>query len=157
VLGFRGATPSISSDGLTNGVLWQLTPTASVNPSFRAYDAEDLSKKLYDSYLNSLAGFPDVLTFVKFVVPTISNGKVYLGTKDSVAVFGLYSKIKSISRNPATGTVQLVFTGPPSITVQASENLVQWSDLGQGTPIGTGIFSFTDSAVGKLQRFYRLR
>jgi hypothetical protein len=158
VLGFRGATPSISADGLTNGIVWQLAPTASVNPSFRAYDAEDLSKKLYDSYLNSQAGFPDVLSYVKFVVPTIANGKVYLGTRDSVAVFGLYSKIKSIVRNPLSGAVTLIFTGPPTTKVQVSEDLVLWADLGPGSAIGTGTFTYTDSlASGRAGRFYRLR
>jgi hypothetical protein len=158
VLGFRGATPSISSDGLTNGIVWQLAPTASVNPSFRAYNAENLSQKLYDSYLSSQAGLPDVLSFVKFVVPTIANGKAYLGTKDSVAVFGLRSKIKSIVRNPVSNTVTLVFTGPPSTTVQVSEDIVHWADLGTGTEIGTGTFTYTDTAsVGLQVRFYRLR
>jgi hypothetical protein len=157
-LAFRGATPSISADGTTNGIVWEVAPYNTLSPGLQAYNAENLSQKLYDSFKNFQAGQPDQLTYIKFVVPTIANGKVYLGTTDSLAVFGLHSKIKSITRNAISGTVQLVFTGPPGTTVQVSGDIVQWTDLGTGTPIGTGTFTFSDSAAtGQAVRFYRLR
>jgi hypothetical protein len=159
-LGFRGATPSISANGLTNGIVWQLAPTASVNPSLRAYNADNLSQKLYDSYLSSQAGFADVLSFVKFVVPTIANGKLYLGTIDSLAVFGLRAIIRTITYDRASGCVHLSYIGPVggNTIVQMSEGLVQWTDLGPGTPAGTGTFTYTDCIPpGHPTRFYRLR
>jgi hypothetical protein len=159
-LGFRGATPSISASGITNGVVWQLAPTASVNPSLRAYNAEDLSQKIYDSYLSSNIGLPDVLTFVKFVIPTIANGKVYLGTTDSLAVFGLRAIFKSVSFDRAASTMHLSWIGPvgsPNI-VQKSEDLVHWSDLGPGIITTPGNFTYADPLVpGNPTRFYRLR
>jgi len=157
-LGFRGATPSVSSDGSSNGLVWVVAPYNTLSPGLEAYNAENLAQKLYDSFQNSQAGQPDQLSYIKFVIPTIANGKVYVGTTDSLAVFGLHSKIKSIARNPGSGTVQLVYTGPPATTVQVSVNLIQWTDLGTGSPVGTGTFSFTDSAAtGQGVRFYRLR
>jgi hypothetical protein len=135
-----------------------VAPYNTLSPGLEAYNAENLAQKLYDSFQNSQAGQPDQLSYIKFVIPTIANGKVYVGTTDSLAVFGLHSKIKSIARNPGSGTVQLVYTGPPATTVQVSVNLIQWTDLGTGSPVGTGTFSFTDSAAtGQGVRFYRLR
>jgi len=158
--GFRGAIPSISANGANNGLVWQLTPTTVANPSFRAYNAENLSQKLYDSYLSTQAGLPDRLNFVKFLVPTIANGKVYLGQVDSLAVFGLRSLIRSIARNPLSGNVHLVYTGPVGtiVTVQKSDDLVAWTDLGPGVSVGNGVFTFDDHlAAGSPSRFYRVQ
>ena len=53
-----------------------------------AYDATDLSRELYNS--NQAAGGRDNFgTGNKFIVPTIANGKVYVGTTNGVGVFGL--------------------------------------------------------------------
>jgi hypothetical protein len=47
----------------------------------RAYDASDLKKKLWEQQL-------DQKRYVKFVPPTIANGKVYMAGIGKVAVFG---------------------------------------------------------------------
>jgi hypothetical protein len=154
----RGANPSISANGQTNGVMWQveaaLTPGIS---TLRAYNAENLAQKLYDSYTSMPANSPEQLGFVKFVTPTIANGKVYVGTTTSLGVFGLQSPTLSITRNP--GSVQLTFKSPPDVTniVQFSTNLATWTDLGPGTPVGGGVFQYTDSTTIRASRFYRLR
>jgi hypothetical protein len=158
--GFRGATPSITANGTNNGVVWQLTPNAYANPSFRAYNAENLSQKLYDSWLSSQAGLPDVISFVKFIAPTVANGKVYLGQLEGLTVFGLRSIIKSITRNPVSGNVHLVYTGPvgTTVTIQKSSDLITWTDLGAGTSLGNGVFTYDDNvAPGSPSRFYRVQ
>jgi len=159
-LGFRGATPSISANGISNGIVWELVPTTIFGVSMlHAYNADDLSQKLYDSLASMQAGAPDRITFVKFVVPTIANGKVYIGTSNSVAVFGLRTFIWSVTNDLASGTIRLVFSGPTGMpnTLQASEDSVNWTDLGPGTPTGTGTFSYTEAIVpGKRARFYRV-
>ncbi len=83
---YPGATPSVSSNGTTNGIVW-----AEDNSSpavLYAYDATNLSHELYDS--NQAAGGRDQYgAGNKFITPMIANGKVYVGTTNGVAVFGL--------------------------------------------------------------------
>ncbi len=68
------------------------TPEVLTRPAIlRAYDAGDVSNELYDSteapQNRDQADLP-----VKFVVPTIANGKVYFGTQGHLDVYGLLSK-----------------------------------------------------------------
>jgi hypothetical protein len=88
--GFPGATPSISSNKATNGIVWaiQTDAYASNGPAvLHAYDALDLSKELFNTTLNATR---DGLTAAaKFAVPTIANGKVYVGSKKQLTAYGL--------------------------------------------------------------------
>jgi hypothetical protein len=53
-----------------------------------AYDATDLSRELYNS--SQAANGRDAFgAGNKFITPTIVNGRVYVGTTNGVAVFGL--------------------------------------------------------------------
>jgi hypothetical protein len=53
----------------------------------RAYDATNLATELYNS--NQATGGRDRFNGNKFITPVIANGKVFVGTPNSVAVFGL--------------------------------------------------------------------
>ena len=83
--GFPGATPSISANGTNNGIVWTLqmgTPAVLV-----AINATNLPNELYNS---QAAGTRDQLASgVKFAVPTVADGKVFVGNAYSVSVFGL--------------------------------------------------------------------
>lgn len=81
--GYPGATPSISANGTTNGIVWNIQSGGILH----AYDATTL-QELYNS---SQAGSRDALgSYVNYVVPTVADGKVFVGTGNSVAVFGLF-------------------------------------------------------------------
>jgi hypothetical protein len=85
----RGATPSVSASGSTNGVVWILDLAAwasNGNAILDAYDATNVSNLLFSSPAN---GTGAVGPAVKFTVPTVANGKVYIGTETSFTVFGL--------------------------------------------------------------------
>ena len=83
---FPGATPSISSNGTTNGIVWAVENN---DPAvLHAYDATNLASELYNS--DQAANDRDVFgTGNKFITPTVINGKVYVGTTNGVGVFGL--------------------------------------------------------------------
>jgi len=83
----RGATPSVSANGATNGVVWALDISAyPTGPAvLYAYDATNLGQQLYAS---PSSGGGAAGTAVKFTVPTVANGRVYVGGQASVTVFG---------------------------------------------------------------------
>lgn len=92
IYGYPGATPTISANGTTNGIVWALrTGQYGQTPPgpavLGAYDAANISRILYTS---SQAGVRDRAgPAVKFTVPTVANGKVYVGTQNQVNVYGL--------------------------------------------------------------------
>jgi len=84
--GGMGATPFISANGTSDGIVWAVdhgTPIGNGggNPPthavLHAYDAADVSHELYNSSQNAAdaAGLS-----IKFVVPIVANGKVYVGS-----------------------------------------------------------------------------
>ena len=90
-LGPQGATPVISADGANNAILWLIDTSgaAAGTPAIlRAYDANDVSNEIYSSPAS--ASSPDAAgPAVKFTVPTVANGKVYVGTQTELDVYGL--------------------------------------------------------------------
>ena len=82
---YPGATPSLSADGSSNAILWAVDNS---NPAvLYAYDAGNLAHELYDS--NQVGSRDRFGPGNKFITPTIASGKVFVGTTDGVAVFGL--------------------------------------------------------------------
>ncbi len=83
--GYPGATPSISANGSSNGVVWAIENSGIA--VLHAYDASTLNE-LYNS--NQASGSRDHFgAGNKYMTPTIVNGKVFVGTPNGVAVFGL--------------------------------------------------------------------
>ncbi len=109
VFNFPGTTPSVSSRGGAHGIVWALdaslygyaSPNAGVNCStvpvppactgpavLHAYDATNLTVEYWNSSMaaknRDRAG-----NAVKFIPPTVANGKVYVGTRTRIDVYGL--------------------------------------------------------------------
>jgi hypothetical protein len=88
---YPGSTPSISANGTASAILWAIETQGQVQGGgasvLHAYDATNVASELYNS---NQAGTRDVPgASVKFSVPTIANGKVYIGTQTNVDVYGL--------------------------------------------------------------------
>jgi hypothetical protein len=112
--GFPDASPSVSSQGSSNGIVWAIDaglygyaspnappvngqavncypapiPATCTGPAIlHAYNATNLAVEYWNS---SIAGLRDQAgNAVKFVPPTIANGKVYVSTRTEVDVYGL--------------------------------------------------------------------
>ncbi|MGB9514495.1 MAG: immunoglobulin domain-containing protein [Candidatus Acidiferrum sp.] len=82
---YPGATPTISANGTSNGIVWVVQNSSPA--VLHAYDATNLANEFYNS--NQAAGGKDNFSNNKYITPTVANGKVYVGTSSSVAVFGL--------------------------------------------------------------------
>jgi hypothetical protein len=104
---YPGNTPSVSALGTSNGIVWALDsslygyasggsncqqsplPSACSGPAIlHAYNATNLASELWNS--SQAANNRDQAgNAVKFIPPTIANGKVYVGTVTEVDVYGL--------------------------------------------------------------------
>ena len=82
---YPGSNPIISASGTTNAIVWAVENTNPV-AVLHAYDATNLATELYNS--NQAPSGRDNFSNNKFITPMIANGKVYVGTSKSVAVFG---------------------------------------------------------------------
>ncbi|MGA8937851.1 MAG: hypothetical protein WB439_01680, partial [Acidobacteriaceae bacterium] len=84
---YPGATPSVSANGTTDGIVWALQSYTGAAAVLHAYDATDLGKELYNS-TQAAGGRDSFGKGNKFVTPMIAHGKVYVGTPNGVAIFG---------------------------------------------------------------------
>ena len=83
--GFPGCVPSISANGASNAIVWAVERNG--GGILHAFDANNLANELYNS--DQAPGGRDQFTVHGFTTPTISGGRVYVGTQTGVAVFGL--------------------------------------------------------------------
>jgi hypothetical protein len=90
-LGAAGATPVITANGTSAGIVWALDTMASGGPVLHAYDASNLTAELYNSTQAQQNGAARdaVHATGKFTVPVVVNGHVYIATRNGVDVFGL--------------------------------------------------------------------
>jgi hypothetical protein len=134
-------SPTISSNGTSNGVLWLISGKAML-----AFNATTLATL----YTTAQAGTRDVLApLAHFATQTVVNGKVYVGTQNSLMVYGLLPQLQIVAGNNQTGTVATQLTNP--LQVRAVEPYsgqvypgftVTFSDAGR-----KGIFSNTTAVT----------
>ena len=103
---YPGTTPSVSADGTTGGLVWALEEDNFPSAVLHVYDATNLSNELYNS---SARPQDSPGPSVKFVVPTVANGKVYVGTATQLAVFGLMGSLPAAPTllSPANGAMNV--------------------------------------------------
>jgi hypothetical protein len=102
-------SPSISANGNSNGVLWVITG------QLLAFDAVSL-KLLYTT--NQAPGGRDTLPAVgHFVTQTVANGKVYVGTQNSLEAYGLLQVVTVTGGKAQTATANTPLPAPIKVLV----------------------------------------
>lgn len=86
------STVSVSANGTGNGIVWAVDSDAYYDAHqgsavLHAYDAKNLGRELYNSNQRFARDNPGQAS--KFSVPTVADGKVFVGTADQVSVYGL--------------------------------------------------------------------
>ncbi|HEV2522845.1 MAG TPA: hypothetical protein VGT24_10735, partial [Candidatus Acidoferrales bacterium] len=130
---FPGATPSISANGNSNGIVWSIdsskygTPGPTAGPAvLHALDATNIAKELWNStQAQSPIGRDKAGNAVKFTVPRIAAGKVYIGTASEVDVYGLLVPVPSITATggtPQSATINQPFATQLQATLKDALN-----------------------------------
>ena len=120
---YLGSVPSISANGSSNGILWTIDSSAQLH----AFDASNLGIELYRGNIGS---------YVKFSTPTIANGKVYVGTMNSLQVFGLVdSGLGSVDAIVNAADFQPGPVAPGSIVAVFGSQLAPTAASANGLPL----------------------
>lgn len=83
-IGYLNGTPSISANGVANGIVWVIDRGSN---QLKAYNADNLTQQLWTS--GQAANNRDQLgPVVKFTVPTVADGQVFVGTSNQLVVYG---------------------------------------------------------------------
>ena len=120
-----GSSPAVSANGGSNGIVWAFE-LADGGGALHAFDAADLSTELYRG---------EVGNFLEFTVPTVADGKVYLGVYDYLEVYGLLP--------PAPGSIGSVVNAasfnnsiaPGSLIAIFGSNLARATAVAQQIPL----------------------
>ncbi len=128
--GYPGTTPSVSAFGTANGIVW--APENSNPAVLHAYDANNLATEFYNS--NQAANSRDHFgTGNKFIAPTIANGKVYVGTTNSVAIFGFLHQTSAPLADgdyTLTNNSSHLVLDDPGATTASGTAMYQWTRNG---------------------------
>lgn len=123
-IGNLGYSPVISANGTSNAIVWVIDASAYNNSSsdtssgpavLRAFNATNLSQELYNSSIKASDNAPGT---VKYPVPTVADGKVFVAGDYGVAVYGLGVILPPPTISPNGG----VYTNSVTVTLTDATN-----------------------------------
>lgn len=128
--GYLPGSAVVSANGTTNGVVWVMDTASN---KIHAYDANTFATELWNS--GQKAGGADNLgAAIKFATPAVVNGEVYVGTSNSLVVYGLTPPATQVPNTPVLtaatlsgSSVSLTWTDSSVAPNLASSYLVEQS------------------------------
>jgi hypothetical protein len=111
----RGPSISVSANGSSDGILWAMLHGT---PILYAFDATNLSNELYDT-TQALKLRDKIPSTSRFVVPTVVNGRVYVGGVTQLNVFGLLPSLAATTGNNQSAVVGTTLSIP--LSMQATD------------------------------------
>ncbi len=89
---YSGGTPTVSANGERDGIVWVIETKAwngtEGRAELQAFDAANVSRTLYSSEQNATRD--QAGEALRFTIPTVANGHVYVGVKNAVEVYGRF-------------------------------------------------------------------
>jgi hypothetical protein len=91
-----GGIPVISANGAKDGIVWVVITKGWRDRSgfgfgiLQAYDAADISRMIYSSATN--LGRDAAGPVLRFTMPTVAGGRVYIGMRSALYVYGLFKR-----------------------------------------------------------------
>ena len=142
---FPGPSPAVSANGTTNGIVWSVRTDgySSGGPAvLYAHDASSSPtlKLLYSSSQDAPRDTPGAA--VKFATPTITNGRVYIGTQKQLAVYGLLNGATQAPA-PVISPTSQQFHPSIQVTITDSNPSAQIFYTTDGTTPSTGSTLYT--------------
>jgi PA14 domain/Chitobiase/beta-hexosaminidase C-terminal domain len=140
----NGSSPVISANGTNNAIAWVLE-TGNSPAVLHAYNATNVAQELYNSSQNSARDNPG--SRVKWVVPPVANGKVYVASQNALTIYGTSIFLPAPVISPAGGS----FTNFATVTLSDSMNdVTMYYTLDGSTPttnstLYTGPFQVTQT------------
>src|SRR5207253_4358302 len=163
--GYLPGSVVVSANGTTGGVVWVMDRNLN---QIHAYDATTFATELWNS--GQKAGGGDNLgAVVKFAVPTVANGEVYVGTTNSLVVYGLTPPANAVPSAPVlsatalSGTsINLTWTDATAAPNTATGYRIEQSiDNVSFTQVTTAPAAATSIAIGGLSPlttyYFRIR
>jgi fibronectin type 3 domain-containing protein len=154
--GYVPGSVIVSANGSTGGVVWIMDRNLN---ELHAYDASTLNTELWNSSMRA-GGADSVGTVVKFAAPTEADGQVFVGTTNSLVIYGLAVPATAVPNAPTNLTPTPLSSSSINLTWQdttASPN--QATSYSVEEAVGNGSFSAvatapagaTSIAIGNLQ------
>ncbi len=144
---FPGSTPSISANGATNGIVWtidsEFQPTGGA-AILMAHNASNVNVTLYTS--SQVPTRDTAGPAVKFTVPTVANGKVYVGAGGELDFYGLLSngtQTPAPTFNPGSES----FTGTVNVSLMDANASARIYYTNNGAPATTSSTLYTGTPI----------
>jgi fibronectin type 3 domain-containing protein len=153
--GYIPGSPSISANGSTNGIVWLMDRNLN---ELHAFNANSFATELWNSGQRA-GGADNVGTVNKFAVPTVAYGQVYVGTANSLVIYGLFAPATAppnaptnLTATPLSGSsINLTWQdNTPSPNQATSYSIEMSTSGGPFSQVATAPAGATSVAIGGL-------